>query len=206
MDRLVKNEEVYMKIESQLDDYKYKRGLFGHRASLRSYMDRVPITWWDNYGDEVLELKAFATKILGLTCSASACERNLSTFNQVHTKRRNRLGTDRMNKLVYVMYNRRLKQKFINKTNLKDDEDPIVADEVLSDNEWIANPSGDEDEDGMVGVGRSNEEEGESSSRRKKKRVINLVDEDDDADLNTPNEKFEEEDDDDAEWNEYYDI
>ncbi|MFS7995502.1 putative HAT dimerization domain, ribonuclease H-like superfamily [Helianthus anomalus] len=210
MDRLVKN-EVYMKIESQLDDYKYKKGLFGHRASLNSYMKRVPITWWDNYGDEVPELKAFAMKILGLTCSASACERNWSTFNQVHTKRRNRLSTDRMNKLVYVMYNRRLKQKFIKKANLKDDEDPIVADEILSDDEWIANSSGDEDEDedGMVGVGGSNEEEGESSSRRKRKRVITLVDEDDDDDLNPPYENLEEEeddDDDDAEWNEYHDI
>jgi hypothetical protein len=29
------------------------------------------------------KLKAFAVKVLSLTCSSSACERNWSTFNQV---------------------------------------------------------------------------------------------------------------------------
>ncbi|CAI9259863.1 unnamed protein product [Lactuca saligna] len=92
MDRLIKSNDIYMKIEAQLDDYKYKKGMFGCRASLNSYMKRVPVTWWGHYGDEVPELQAFAMKILGFTFSASSCERNWSTFNQVHTKRRNRLS------------------------------------------------------------------------------------------------------------------
>nr|KAJ0185628.1 hypothetical protein LSAT_V11C900478650 [Lactuca sativa] len=36
-------------------------------ASLTSYMKRPPVEWWDNIGDEVPEVKAFATKIFGLT-------------------------------------------------------------------------------------------------------------------------------------------
>ena len=39
--------------------------------------------WWSAYGDEAPELRSFAVKILSLTCSSSACERNWSTFNLV---------------------------------------------------------------------------------------------------------------------------
>jgi hypothetical protein len=42
-----------------------------------------PADWWMAYGDEAPELRNFAVKILSLTCSSSACERNWSTFSQV---------------------------------------------------------------------------------------------------------------------------
>ncbi|KAH6837522.1 hypothetical protein C2S53_008495 [Perilla frutescens var. hirtella] len=83
MERLIKDQNIFMKVDEQLDSYKYKKELFGFKASMQSFMTRPPVIWWDNFGDEVPELKSFATKILGLTCSSSACERNWSTFNQV---------------------------------------------------------------------------------------------------------------------------
>ncbi|KAL4554175.1 hypothetical protein LXL04_039712 [Taraxacum kok-saghyz] len=136
MDTLVKNNEEYMKIEDQLITYKDKKGLFSYRGSLASYKTRPPVKWWEQYGDDTPEFKAFAVKVLGLTCSASACERNWSTYNQVHTKRRNRLNTQRMNDLVYIMYNKKLKQKFNKKSNLKENEDPLDVEYVMSDDEW----------------------------------------------------------------------
>ncbi|KAL4568325.1 hypothetical protein LXL04_023934 [Taraxacum kok-saghyz] len=136
MDTLVKNNEEYMKIEDQLITYKDKKGLFSYRGSLASYKTRPPVKWWEQYGDDTPELKAFAVKVLGLTCSASACERNWSTYNQVHTKRRNRLNTQRMNDLVYIMYNKKLKQKFNKKSNLKENEDLLDVEYVMSDDEW----------------------------------------------------------------------
>ena len=96
----------------------------------------IIVKWWEQYGDDTPELKAFAVKVLGLTCSASACERNWSTYNQVHTKRRNRLNTQRMNDLVYIMYNKKLKQKFNKKSNLKENEDPLDVEYVMSNDEW----------------------------------------------------------------------
>ncbi|KAL4562046.1 hypothetical protein LXL04_034235 [Taraxacum kok-saghyz] len=83
LERLVKDMGVYMKIEEQLIAYNDKKRLFGYRGSMASYMTRPPVKWWEQNGDDTPELKAFAIKILGLTCSASACERNWSTFNQV---------------------------------------------------------------------------------------------------------------------------
>ncbi|XP_076928218.1 uncharacterized protein LOC143592101 [Bidens hawaiensis] len=207
MDRFIKSDQVYMKIEAQLDEFKYKRGLFGHRASLNSYMDHVPITWWDNYGDEVPKLKAFAMKILCLTCSASSCERNWSTFSQVHTKRRNRLSTIRMTKLVYIIYNKKLKNKHIKRASLKDGQDPIVVEEVLSDDEWIADPSfvGD----AITGVGGSSGEGESSSARTRKRRRVETVlvdedeDEDDDDDPTWDGENDDESIEEDAEGNEF---
>ncbi|XP_071726331.1 uncharacterized protein [Rutidosis leptorrhynchoides] len=139
LNRLVKDTNVFMKIEDQLIEYKEKQGLFGYKGSLLSYKTRPPVQWWDQYGDDTPELKAFALKVIGLTCSASACERNWSTFNQVHTKRRNRLGTKRMNDLVYIMYNRKLKQKFMKKKN--EEEDPLCIENVMSDDEWLIGES-----------------------------------------------------------------
>ncbi|KAH6800931.1 hypothetical protein C2S52_001395 [Perilla frutescens var. hirtella] len=76
MERLITDQNIFMKVDEQLDSYKYKKGLFGFKASIQSFMTRPLVIWWDNFGDEVPELKAFATKILGLTCSSSACECN----------------------------------------------------------------------------------------------------------------------------------
>ncbi|KAI3764008.1 hypothetical protein L2E82_14008 [Cichorium intybus] len=144
-----------------------EEGLFGYKASLISYMTRSPVIWWDHFGDEVPELKRFATKILGLTCSASVCERDWNTLNQVHTKKRNNLSNDEMNKKMYIMYNEKLKQKFLKKSSLKEEDDPLLVENVSSDDEWIANPYDDE---------------GESVTSRKRKNVkVELVDEDDDV-------------------------
>ncbi|KAI3988058.1 hypothetical protein MKX01_011847 [Papaver californicum] len=49
--------------------------------------------WWKSYGDSAPELQRVDVRILSATCSASGCERNWSIFEQVHTKRRNRLFT-----------------------------------------------------------------------------------------------------------------
>ncbi|KAI3516120.1 hypothetical protein L1887_15030 [Cichorium endivia] len=182
MERLIKDRNTFMKVDAQLDEYKYKRGLFGYSACLTSYTWRPPVEWWDNFGDPVPELKIFATKVLGLTCSASACERNWSTFNQVHTKRRNRLSTGKMNSLVYIMYNKKLKNKFIKKKKLREEDDPLLVEEVPSDDEWVADPSDDEDDNG-----EELRDEGESSTSQKRKSVeLNLVDEDEELDSEGP--------------------
>ena len=135
------------------------------------------------------ELMMFATKILGLTCSASACERNWSTFNQVHTKRRNRLTTSKMNSLVHIMYNKKLKRKFVSKKKLGEDDDPLIVEELPSDDEWLADPSIEDDENSEeVGTDEVAAEVGtsaSSSSKRRKGVQLNLVDEDDELDGQT---------------------
>ncbi|KAL0924430.1 hypothetical protein M5K25_005259 [Dendrobium thyrsiflorum] len=98
---------------------------------------RSLVEWWIQFGDGTPKLQRFAVKVLGLTYSSFGCEWNWSTYNQMHTKRRNRLSTLRMNSLVYIIYNRRLKDKNMKKKGLKDDEDPLICEDMTSDDEWF---------------------------------------------------------------------
>ncbi|XP_059294891.1 uncharacterized protein LOC132047945 isoform X1 [Lycium ferocissimum] len=87
------------------------------------------------FGGRTPELTKFAIRVLSLTCSSSGCERNWSTFESIHTKKRNRLEHCRINALVYVRYNTRLREWSIKRKMHK--IDPILVDEVDSDDEWI---------------------------------------------------------------------
>jgi hypothetical protein len=53
-------------------------------------------------------LQKLAVSIVSQCNSSSGCERNWSTFALVHTKLRNKLGYDKLRKLVYVHYNIKL--------------------------------------------------------------------------------------------------
>ncbi|XLS59563.1 hypothetical protein HN51_009318, partial [Arachis hypogaea] len=129
--KLVPNQEERKKVGLQLPDFHYARGLFGNETAKSSRKTMLPAEWWDFYGDSCPELKKFAIRVLSLTCSSSGCERNWSAFEMVHTKRRNRLHQKKMNDLVYVMYNLKLKGKQIRKTP------KLEFDAVHSDDEWI---------------------------------------------------------------------
>ena len=39
--------------------------------------------WWSNHGSSAPNLRVLAMRILSLTCSSSACERNWSAFEEV---------------------------------------------------------------------------------------------------------------------------
>ena len=82
--------------------------------------------------------------------SSSGCERNWSTFALVHTKLRNRLGYEKLHKLVYVHYNLKLSiQQFeIDFRNLQQQKEvdscSMMMDVALFDEEnpimdWLSN-------------------------------------------------------------------
>jgi hypothetical protein len=53
-------------------------------------------------------LQNFAIRVLSQGSSASACERNWSSFNHIHSKKRNRLLSRKLEDLVYVRSNLQL--------------------------------------------------------------------------------------------------
>ncbi|KAH9360758.1 hypothetical protein HPB48_020237 [Haemaphysalis longicornis] len=61
-------------------------------------------TWWEGLCFNE-PLNPIAGQILQIPPSSAACERNWSEFGNVHTKLRNRLSGDRVQKLVYVHSN-----------------------------------------------------------------------------------------------------
>ncbi|KAL0916057.1 hypothetical protein M5K25_013539 [Dendrobium thyrsiflorum] len=137
MERLIPDLTVREIADLQLVLFRNREGFFGLHAAKSTIAKRSPVEWWIQFGDSTPELQSFAIRVLGLTCSSSGCERNWSTYNQVQTKRRNRLSTLRMNSLVYIMHNKRLRDRRLRNKGLKDDEDPLVCEDVASDNEWF---------------------------------------------------------------------
>ncbi|KAK1265516.1 hypothetical protein QJS04_geneDACA014322 [Acorus gramineus] len=123
-------------ISIQLNQYRDAVGVFGRDIARRQRATIKPTEWWSYFGVDVPELKMLAMKILSLTSSASTCKRCWSTFEQLHTKKRNRLKQKRLNDLVYVMYNQKLKERFSKLHEKPRFYDPIST-TVEDDEEWI---------------------------------------------------------------------
>ncbi|VFQ83330.1 unnamed protein product [Cuscuta campestris] len=117
LEKMVVDDAVQQKISNQADDYHAMR----------------VVDWWDAFGNEARELQIFAKRIVGLCCSSSGCERNWSTFEFVHSKKRNRLDQARLNDLVFVKYNRALMRRH----KMRDVIDPIILTTIDDCNEWL---------------------------------------------------------------------
>src|SRR4051794_31301168 len=61
-----------------------------------------------HYGADYPELQKYALRIVSQCMSSSGCEQNWSTFALIHTLLRNRLGYEKLHKLIYVHYNLKL--------------------------------------------------------------------------------------------------
>ncbi|XP_028798861.1 uncharacterized protein LOC114754239 [Neltuma alba] len=124
-------------VDQQLEAFKSAKGLFGRSMAIDTRNKKQPALWWESYGGEGKELQKVAMRILSLTCSATGCERNWSTFDQVHTKRRNRLEQQRLNALVFVKYNLQLEMRQKIREEKGQTYDPICLSDIESDDEWI---------------------------------------------------------------------
>jgi hypothetical protein len=80
-------------------------------AAINSIDKLSPYGWWLAFGAGAPELQSLAVKVLSQCTVASACERSWSTFDFIHSKRRNRLSAERSSDLVYVFSNLRLLDK-----------------------------------------------------------------------------------------------
>ncbi|GJN36379.1 hypothetical protein PR202_gb25232 [Eleusine coracana subsp. coracana] len=88
----------------------------------------VAVAWWENFGHDTPDLQAFAVRVLSQCCSATGCERNWSIFEHILSKRRSRLEHSRLNDLVFVRYNLKLRERIIRKS--KAALDPISLDNI----------------------------------------------------------------------------
>ncbi|GBG70887.1 hypothetical protein CBR_g8187 [Chara braunii] len=67
-----------------------------------------PALWWHLHGRGAPKLQAIAKAVLGMWSTTSPCERNWATHDFVHTKRRNRLTSESVEKLVFIHWNLQL--------------------------------------------------------------------------------------------------
>jgi hypothetical protein len=108
IERLIPDLEESMRLREQLRAYRLEEGIFGCTSATQDRPKIAPGTWWQFYGPEVPELQRFAVRVLSQTSSASACERNWSSFNHIQSKKRNKLLSTRLEELVYVRSNLKL--------------------------------------------------------------------------------------------------
>jgi hypothetical protein len=67
-----------------------------------------PVRWWICHGANGVHLQSLAIRILSQVASSSSAERNWSTYGFIHSVKRNRLGSQKAEDLVYVHSNLRL--------------------------------------------------------------------------------------------------
>ncbi|MQM19159.1 hypothetical protein Taro_052160 [Colocasia esculenta] len=83
--------------------------------------------WWLSCGRSSLTFREIAIRVLPYISSSSGCERNWNMFALIHTKVRSQLSHKRLDSLVYVHYNMRLRLKHVqmNAKKGEGDYDPI---------------------------------------------------------------------------------
>lgn len=89
--------------------------------------------WWAGYGYEIPTLQRAAIRILSQPCSSHWCGWNWSSFEALHTKKRNRMELEKLNDLVLVHCNLHL-QAIIQSRDGKCK--PIIFDEIDVGSEW----------------------------------------------------------------------
>jgi len=86
----------------QLAQFRNQEGLFG-RPDIQAAMKAMP-GWkiWQQWGQQVPELQTIGVTVLSQCSASSACERNWSTYDFIHSKKRNRLTPQKAQDLVHV--------------------------------------------------------------------------------------------------------
>ncbi|GJR06132.1 zinc finger, CCHC-type containing protein [Tanacetum coccineum] len=135
IDRLVPDPDENDSMREELNMYIDSGGQFGSDSAKRTRIKFSPYIWWRFYGIDTPLLQRFAITVLSQTCSASPCECNWSAFDNLHSKKRNCLLQQKLNDLVFIQYNTRLRRRFESiKTNKS--LDPILLRDVEENDEW----------------------------------------------------------------------
>ncbi|GJZ07223.1 putative transcription factor/ chromatin remodeling BED-type(Zn) family protein [Tanacetum coccineum] len=142
----------------ELPKYKRKQGDFGRMLAAKGCLENS--SSYDPGMYLVDDLRKYNTnstkmaiKIISLTTSSSGCERNWSAFEGIHTKKRNRLDSQRLHDLVYVQFNAKLINKWAKVKN--QNADVLRSLDASNAQSWIvAISEGEEEleEDGSNGV------------------------------------------------------
>ncbi|GLU15059.1 hypothetical protein SLE2022_315870 [Rubroshorea leprosula] len=102
---------------------------------------------WSNWGLKTLNLQNMSMRILSLTASASGCERNWSTFQGIHTKKRKRLEASRMNDWVFIQFNAKLS---IKNERAKENGDVLLTRDDTNAQGWMVENGDINEEDSLV--------------------------------------------------------
>ncbi|XP_044412681.1 uncharacterized protein [Triticum aestivum] len=137
--KTVLDANIRSKIDQQAVLYENHRGVFSNGLATENIEKKGPLEWWCSYGGQAIEIQRFAKRIVSLCASSSGCERNWSTFEFIHTKKRNRLQWKRLNDCVFVSYNHKMMHRFQKRREKAGDTsfDPLVYEDFDWGNECV---------------------------------------------------------------------
>ncbi|XP_050263955.1 uncharacterized protein LOC126708192 [Quercus robur] len=187
-----------LKLVEELRLFRESKQTFGTQLAQESAKTSQLDEWWKLFGSCAPTLQKFAIRILSQIAASSGCEWNWSVFQQIHTKRRIRLEHQRLNDLVFVHYNYRLKETVKRK---KFNFDPIDYASIDKTEFWVVEDEEppfldhEEIENALYEEGAYPIEEG-SSSHIQRDMDNEVIEDDDDINLESFDEEDEDEDDD----------
>lgn len=113
MEKLVISDDDRDAARDSYASLRAKEGLFGSKPAERDASRWPAHQWWEVYGSGHPQLRRMAMRVLSQVTSACACERNWSTYDFIHNKKRNRLAPRRARDLVFAFTNMRLVEKML---------------------------------------------------------------------------------------------
>ncbi|KAL6280132.1 hypothetical protein ACE6H2_017013 [Prunus campanulata] len=132
--KMATTQEDKMDITKEHPMYVNAQGALGTDFAIMGRTLNAPGDWWAGYGYEIPTLQRFAIRILSQPCSSHWCCWNWTTFENIHSKKRNRTEQEKFNDLVFVHCNLWL-QSIYQKRDGKCK--PIVFDEIdVGSDEW----------------------------------------------------------------------
>ncbi|XP_028060037.1 uncharacterized protein LOC114263653 [Camellia sinensis] len=139
--RLEPNMDAQVKATNQLLLFRDKQETLGTPLAQRAWKQSNPAEWWIIHGSCVPELQKIAVKVLSQTTTSSQCERNWSTFSLIHTKTRNRLKYNKIQRLVFITYNMRLKLRHVKRSSQEEIDrsfNPVNLDYIFEEDDPIS--------------------------------------------------------------------
>ena len=100
----IPHREEYDKAVAALMNYVTRMEGFDMTDDRWEYHDR-PIQFWQRHADDSYELAVFAHRLFKTVANSASCERAFSRMKLVHSKNRNRLSPERVNKLLFISIN-----------------------------------------------------------------------------------------------------
>ena len=126
------------KVMASLAKFRAKDGLWSGEGVWASAEHISAATWWKGLCRSEA-VSPIASVILQIPPTSALSERNWSLFGNTHTKTRNRLTNDRVEKLVAIRSNLKLFEPTEDKSTQVDSDDEIVVSSSESDEGTIAN-------------------------------------------------------------------
>ncbi|KDP28006.1 hypothetical protein JCGZ_19086 [Jatropha curcas] len=120
----------------QISDYNSAKGDLGTELAISTRTELDPAAWWQQHGISCLELQRIAVRVLSQTCSSFGCEHSWSIYDQIHSQRQNRFAQKRLDDLMFVHYNLRLRECQLKKRSSSSMSlDGLLLERLLND--WI---------------------------------------------------------------------